>query len=144
MCVLVERPKIPEQSDPSPECSVTYQAVPASPWLLGPCRLGSHKLQAGTGARGLIPAPPRLGLPAWTLSFTVFYAVMSFPGFLTFCYRMNSDGGGNGTGPCDSLPVTSRPPQPPQAPQWVELGSLTEAMVALSVGRQRRKESRRR
>ena len=40
--------------------------------------------------------------------------------------------------------LTTRPSQPPQAPQWVELGSLTEAMVALTVGRQRRKESQRR
>ena len=73
MFVPVERPKILEQSDPSPECSVTCQAVPANPWLLGPtgCK---RALEPGASSQPL----PRLGLPAWTLSFTVFSAVFSW------------------------------------------------------------------
>lgn len=69
-----------------------------------------------------------------TCSFVVFHVLVSFPGFSKLLLQVHSDGG-SGTGPCDNLPLTTCPSKPPQALQWAELGSLTGAMVALTVRR---------
>lgn len=59
-----------------------------------------------------------LGLPLWKRSSTVFHAFVSFTGILTFCCRYAwGGGGGRGTGPCDNLPVTTCPSQPPRPPR---------------------------
>lgn len=80
--VLVGKPEILQQLDPSPKC----------------CYLpGSH-----IGAAMCTGAP-----------LSLFSTLVSFTGFLNFCYRIHSDGG---AGPCDNLSLTACPSWTPPGP----------------------------
>ena len=131
MFVLVGRPKILEELDFPLECSVTARQCQPLPGHLAGADLGPTGCKWALEPRSPSQPLPTLGLPAWTCSFPVYHALVSFTRFLTFCYRMRSAGGGSGTGPWGDLPVPPPPPlQPPQASQWAELGSVTETFMA--------------
>ena len=131
MFVLVGRSKILEDLDSPLECSVTARQCQPVPGHLAGADLGPTGSKWALEPRSPSQPLPMLGLPVGTCSFLVYHALVSFTHFLTFCYRMRSAGGGSGTGPWDDLPVpTPTPLQPPQAPQWAELGSVTETSMA--------------
>ena len=93
----------------------------------------------GTGAQQLITAPPHAGaarvdtlFPGLSCS-CVFYLFFNLLLQDAFCRGVAV---GLGLGTICLFPPPG-PLQPPQAPQWAELGSLTEASMALTVRRQR-------
>lgn len=91
MFVQAGRPEILERLDPSPKCSVTCQACQPVPGHLAPVDLGP------TGCKralvGGLPQPlPCRGCQRGR-ALAVFRSLLSFTGFLTFCYRIHSVAG---------------------------------------------------
>lgn len=139
MFAVVGRPKILEQSDSPPECSVSARQCQPVPGHLAGVDLGPTGCKWALEPRSSSQPLPTLGLPAWTCSFPrlscscVFYSFFNLLLQDEFCGEWQWDWALGRS----AFSHPSPPLQPPQAPQWAELGSLTEASMAPTVRRQR-------